>query len=212
VDDPALFPDRLRLPFDFDAALLARDLDVAVAEGWTKHFIRQNYDGEWDIVALRAPAGARHKVQQIYANPFAEDYADTEVLARCPYFRDTLRRFPCPLRSVRLMRLGPGSVIKEHVDELVGVEDGVVRLHIPIVTNDGVDFRLNGRRLTMKPGETWYVAVAGPHSVANRGATARVHLVIDAVLDAWLAEVMAGAEKAKVRSAGHEPHPSTSSG
>jgi Aspartyl/Asparaginyl beta-hydroxylase len=194
VDDLALFPDRLRLPFDFDPALLARDLESAVTAGWRRHFIRQNYAGEWDIIALRAPMGARHPVQQIYANPFVEDYVDTEVLARCPYFGDILRRFSCPLRSARLMRLGPGSVIKEHTDELVGIEDGTVRLHIPIVTNDAVDFRLNGARLTMKPGETWYVAVAGPHSVANRGATERVHLVIDAVLDAWLTDVMTAAE------------------
>jgi hypothetical protein len=195
MSDLALFPDRLRLPFNFDPALLARDLDSAVTGGWTKHFIRQNYDGAWDIIALRAPAGARHPSQLIYANPFIDDFTDTEMLARCPFFRDILRRFLCPLRSVRLMRLGPGSVIKEHTDELIGVEDGIVRLHIPILTNEDVDFRLNGTRLTMAAGETWYVAVAGPHSVANRGTTERVHFVIDATLNSWMVQLLEVAEQ-----------------
>jgi hypothetical protein len=195
--DVALFPDRLRLPFDFDPVSLARDLASAVAGGWTKHFIRQNYEGAWEIIALRASACARHPSQRIFANPFVDDFTDTEVLARCPYFRDILRRFSCPLRSVRLMRLGPGSVIKEHTDELIGVEDGIVRVHIPITTNDGVDFRLNGTRLTMAVGETWYVAVAGPHSVANRGTIERVHLVIDATLNSWMVELLETAERSQ---------------
>ena len=33
----------------------------------------------------------------------------------------------------------------------------------------------------MRPGETWHVDVRFPHAVENRGATARVHLVMDLV-------------------------------
>ena len=39
------------------------------------------------------------------------------------------------------MRLAPGSVIKEHRDHDLCFEDGMVRIHIPVVTNAGVDFR-----------------------------------------------------------------------
>lgn len=55
----------------------------------------------------------------------------------------------------------------------------MVRLHIPVVTNDGVDFRLNGVRCPMSAGSTWYLRLSDPHSVANRGSSDRVHLVID---------------------------------
>jgi hypothetical protein len=38
----------------------------------------------------------------------------------------------------------------------------------------------------MAPGETWYLRLADPHSVANRGPVKRVHLVIDLILNPWL--------------------------
>jgi hypothetical protein len=39
-------PDRLRLPFTFDAALMTRDLESLKAVGWIEHFVKQNYDGD----------------------------------------------------------------------------------------------------------------------------------------------------------------------
>lgn len=59
------FPDRLRLPLDFEPAPLAADLARLSASGWTAHFVTQNYDGDWSAIALRAPAGARHPVQAL---------------------------------------------------------------------------------------------------------------------------------------------------
>jgi hypothetical protein len=35
--------------------------------------------------------------------------------------------------------------------------------------------------------------LSDPHSVANRGADARVHLVIDAVVDPWIEALFASA-------------------
>jgi hypothetical protein len=86
------------------------------------------------------------------------------------------------------MRLTPGSIIREHRDHDLAAEWGAARIHVPITTNDDVDFRLNGRRVIMAPGEAWYLRLSDPHSVANRGASDRVHLVIDCVVDDWLAE------------------------
>jgi len=188
------FPDRLRLALAFDPARLSQDLAVAVARGWQRQADRQVYEGSWDAIALRAAADARHPVQMIFANPHAESFVDTDVLSACPYFMKVLAAFPCALRSVRLMRLAPGSVIKEHADDFLDVEDGVVRLHVVIVTNPDVDFRLNGTRLDMPAGSTWYLRVCDPHRVANRGSTERVHLVIDAMLDAGLVALLEAAE------------------
>jgi hypothetical protein len=85
------------------------------------------------------------------------------------------------------MRLTPGSVIKEHCDHDLAAETGNVRLHLPITTNPDVDFLLNGTRVIMQPGELWYLRLADPHAVNNRGITDRVHLVIDATMNDWLA-------------------------
>ena len=130
------FPDRLRLPFALDPALLVRDLEALSSERWTRHYVRANFDGDWSVFPLRAPEGASHPVQMISANPNAKEFVNTPFLDHCPYFRDILRMFCCPLRTARLMRLTPGSTIKEHSDPDLCFEDGVVRIHVPITTND----------------------------------------------------------------------------
>jgi hypothetical protein len=96
-------------------------------------------------------------------------------------------------RPVRLMRLARGSIIKEHRDHDLAFEHGTVRIHVPVTTNDGVDFRLNGVRCVMLAGSAWYLRLADPHSVADRGETDRVHLVIDATVNDWVADLLARA-------------------
>jgi hypothetical protein len=180
------FPDRLRLPLEFDPARLAAGMASFGRAEWIEHFVKQNYDGDWDVIALRGPANARHPVQMIYSDPACTDFADTPMLDACPAFREVLAAFACPLHAVRLMRLTPGSVIKEHRDHDLSFEQGMVRIHIPVVTNEGVDFRLNGARCVMPAGSAWYLRLSDPHSVANRGAADRVHLVLDAAVNPWV--------------------------
>jgi hypothetical protein len=84
------------------------------------------------------------------------------------------------------MRLAPGSVIKEHRDYTLSFEQGLVRMHIPVLTNEGVNFLLNGTRVAMPAGSCWYLRLSDPHFVANQGAIDRVHMVIDAVVNEWL--------------------------
>lgn len=183
------FPDRLRLHLDFDPLRLAADLAALSSVPWTAHFVQQNYEGEWSAIALRAPKGAQHPIQMIVSSPETSEYVDTPFLAAAPYFHSLLGEFECPLLSVRLMRLGVGSVIKEHSDHDLSFEQGTVRLHVPVVTKDEVDFRLNGARCEMPAGSTWYLRLSDPHSVANRGATDRVHMVIDAEVNGWLTDL-----------------------
>jgi len=161
---------------------------------WVRHFVTQNYEGDWTVLPLRAPASATHPVQMIYSNPGCDTYADTPLLAACPAIAAALKAFQCPLESVRLMRLGAGSIIKTHTDHDLDVEHGRARLHIPIETNPEVDFRLNGERVTLGEGECWYLRLSDPHSVANRGDRDRVHLVVDAIVSPWLHELLEHAD------------------
>jgi hypothetical protein len=180
------FPDRLLLPLDFDPGRLAADMANFAQGSWIEHFVKQNYDGDWSVIPLRGPAGATHPIRMIYSDPGCTDFEETPMLAGSPYFRQVLAAFACPLHAVRLMRLTPGSVIKEHHDNDLSFEQGMVRIHIPVVTNDDVDFRLNGLRCPMPAGSTWYLRLSDPHSVANRGTADRVHLVIDAAVNGWV--------------------------
>ena len=189
----ARFPDRLRLPFAFDPDLLARDLQTLSSQAWMRHAVKQNYDGDWSVIPLRGPAGATHPLRMVYPDPTCTTFADTPFLAACPFFRDVMRTFRCPLRSVRLMRLAPGSVIKEHADHELGFEDGMVRIHVPVATNDQVEFFLNGSRVVMEAGSAWYLRLSDPHRVVNNGPSDRVHLVIDGVVNDWIAQVFGAA-------------------
>jgi len=190
-----LLSDRICLPFFFDADALQRDLAAITSEDWTAHFVTQNYEGDWSAIALRAPIGETHPIRLIFSNPGAKGYVDTPVLGRTPYFREVLQRFACPLLSVRLMRLAPGSRIKAHRDpDLNGEEEGTIRLHIPVFTNDRVRFTLAGKDVAMGAGECWYLRLSEVHSAANDGVTDRVHIVIDATANDWLTAQLRAAE------------------
>lgn len=183
--------DRVRLPIAFDPESLMSDLCIAQEAGWFKHFIKQNYEGDWSVLPLRGPAGALHPVMKIYSDPAAKAFEDYAVLEQTHYFRQVLARFDCPLQCVRLMRLKPGSRIKPHRDFDLDFESGFARIHIPITTNPGVEFLLNGTHVAMAPGSAWYLRLSDSHSVINAGTTDRVHLVIDAIANAWLADRIA---------------------
>jgi hypothetical protein len=186
VAHPPRFPDRLRLPLSFDPDRLARDLAQLSSREWIRHYVPQNYDGDWSIVPLRSPAGETHPVRMINADPTARAFVDTPLLQGCGYFPQVLAAFQCPLRVVRLMRLTPGSRIKEHSDLDLSFEDGVVRIHVPVATNPDVEFYLNGARVVLEAGSAWYLRLSDPHRVFNGGSADRVHLVIDANVNGWV--------------------------
>jgi hypothetical protein len=179
-------PDRLRLPLHFDATPLAGDVEALQGTEWIRHFVPDNYEGDWSVIPLRGKAGATHPIMMIYSDPLCHDFADTPFLAACPHIRAVLARFECPLEAVRLMRLGAGSIIKEHTDFDLNFEMGTVRIHIPIVTSPEVVFMLNHSRVVLEAGSAWYLRLSDPHSVINPGPDARVHLVIDAIVNPWL--------------------------
>lgn len=196
----------LRLPLGFDPAALLRDLDRLNEADWFGHFNTTVYEGEWSGLPLRATATAEHPVQALHNTPGSELFADQSILAECPAIRAVMAELHCPLRSVRLLRLGAGAVIREHTDHALGFGFGEVRLHVPVTTNPAVDFRVEGRQLDMRPGELWYIDASRRHSVANRGRQARVHLVVDCVVNPWLQALLeAGVSPPPAASRAAEP-------
>lgn len=175
--------DRYRLGFTFDAARMADDLARLSGAGWIAHFNQGFYEGGWTGVVLR---GAPDRRGALVTDSDSGTYEDTPLLTASPYLKAVIDTFQAPKRSIRLLRLDPGGVIKEHRDYDLGHAEGEVRLHVPIVTNPQVEFHLRNRRVVMGPGECWYLDLGHPHRVVNRGDTARIHLVIDLGVNDWL--------------------------
>jgi hypothetical protein len=172
----------LRLPFAFDPDWLADDLARCLHSAWTKHVNERDYAGNWTGVALRSTTGSAGDILSVAG---LDEYQDTPLVAECPYFSAILDGLHCKKETVRLLRLAPGSLIREHRDRGASYGDGFLRLHIPITTNDRTRFVVDGEALPMRPGECWYADFSLVHSVRNDGATDRVHLIIDGLRNAW---------------------------
>lgn len=182
----------LRLPFRFDPGLLQADLDLVLNEAWEMHFNQGYYEGDWSGLPLRAHSGATNLLPG--AREAADAFADTPLLERCPAFQAVLACFECPLKSVRLLRLKAGSIIREHNDPDLGYAAGEVRIHVPVRTNPQLEFYVNHERIVLEEGECWYLALEKPHRVQNLGQTDRIHLVIDCLANEWLRGILQAAD------------------
>jgi hypothetical protein len=185
-------PSRVRLPLRFDASRLGADLQEIAPSEWVPHFNSAEHNGGWSGLALLAPNGDETR---LYPEDGAGSGRGTKVLERCAYLRETLDRFQCPILAARLLRLSPGGRIYEHRDYGLGFDSGRIRIHIPILTGAGVRFVLGGHRVTMAPGEVWYLDFEQPHQVDNDGQTDRVHLVLDCACNEWLRDRLVAGDK-----------------
>ena len=152
------------------------------ADQWIAHYKTTDYQGQWSVLPLRSVCG---HPSVIHASPNLNMYDDTPFLKQSPYFQHVLHHFNCPLASVRLMRLAAGATILEHTDDMGEKE---VRIHIPVQTHPDVEFWLNHQRVTMQVGDVWLGDFRLPHSVSNKSPIDRIHLVIDAQYNDWLAD------------------------
>ncbi|MFK8010116.1 MAG: aspartyl/asparaginyl beta-hydroxylase domain-containing protein [Saprospiraceae bacterium] len=178
--------DRIKLPFTFDVARMTAEIQALNLGNYIYY----------DSRPLRSPA---HLVDPtIPFPPPAEDFADgswtdwldTSILKKCPYLVEVVDFFRehTKVNLVRLLRLAPGAVVKEHTDPTLGlhIEKSVIRLTIPIITNEAVEFFLNGEIVPMQLGECWYLRLTDPHKINNHGTTERINLTIDMIPNEWV--------------------------
>mgnify|MGYP001485298928 FL=1 len=106
-----------------------------------------------------------------------------------PVFK-ILENLPCEFERVRFMKLESGKVIGKHSDKIdkdLGFDDGqIIRVHVPIRTNDDVVFSLFessrakvAHEYRLKTGHYYYTDVTKPHAVRNMSDVDRIHLVVD---------------------------------
>jgi hypothetical protein len=193
-------PAFARLPITFDVAPLLAEVATLEERRWVSHFNANYHDGGWQGAALRSPGG---DAGRLYPDAGGGAQRDTELMAACPQIAAQLRRIESPLRSVRILRLAAGSVIREHRDDDLLPEAGEARLHVALATNEDVEFYVDNARVILLPGECWYLDLSRPHRVQNRGRQDRIHLVIDCALDDWLAARIAAGDQPQRSARAH---------
>lgn len=185
------YSDRIKLPFNFNVKKMLEEFEALKLGGFEYY----------NVIPLRSPA---HLVDtSIPFPPPADDYADgswcdwlnTVELEKSPYLKSIVEKFQekTTVTLVRLLRLAPNSVVKEHRDVTLGleVEKSVIRLTVPILNKENIEFYLNDSLVDMKPGECWYMRLTDPHRVINNGTTERVNLTIDMIPNDWIKNIIA---------------------
>lgn len=79
---------------------------------------------------------------------------------------------------VMLARMAPGGNIKQHVDNGPAAR-WPHKIHIPIQTNEKVNFFIAPENYYFKEGQAVEVNNLGPHAVQNNGDTNRIHLIFE---------------------------------
>lgn len=86
--------------------------------------------------------------------------------------------FPaCDVIWAQLAELPPGGVIAPHSDRHILAQ--VHRLHVPLITHDGVEFIIDGGAFHLKPDTLYDLNNVVTHAVYNRSDVMRVHLLVD---------------------------------
>lgn len=177
----------------FDSVRLATELAAVTAHTWNVQRTH-TYGGQvgraaaidWRVLPLRSLGGDPERTDP--GGPGPQLFAPTHWLSQLPYLGEILDSVPAPLNAVRLMALGPGAVSDPHRDLKYRLDRGIVRLHIPVVTDPGAVLVLDGVEHCWQQGTFWYGDFSREHLVRNTSRTvARVHVVIDALLTGELA-------------------------
>lgn len=161
----------IRLPIRFDAEQLAQEVKALPVQAWRAH--PQGYAGNSALPLIAA-----------HGNPLLDrtkgPMRPTPWLASAPYLREVMASLQSPVGRSRLMRIQGNGEAHAHVDTNYYWMTRY-RVHIPIITDPGVQFIVGKRAVNMAAGECWVFDTWSTHNVINTMPTERIHLVIDTI-------------------------------
>lgn len=166
-----------------------KDYDIAAIKA-----VVEELQEEWFLDTTRQETFAVHKHTNSYIlNKVSIDWVTGTPLQQLdrkdntriwdltlPIIKDLEEMCEGVVGQALYIKLPAGKVIDPH-------EDGgdylyhACRHHIPIITNPGVGFYIDGETQHMKEGECWEINNNKTHAVFNKGDRDRVHLLIDIV-------------------------------
>lgn len=175
----------IRLPYLFDAEALAKEVEALPDSAWMPH--PSGMKGNSAVALISRNAGDN--------DAFDGAMAVTPHLEASPAIRHAMASFGEVLGRSRLMRLAPGCEVALHVDFNYHWVSRV-RMHVPLITNSGVQFHCGDQVVHMEPGTCWLFDSWRRHRVCNDGDADRVHLVVDTAGSAGFWQMVRAAESA----------------
>ena len=198
-------------------AQIKSELETYVAHspnsGWADHYSSYNIRKSWSAISLKGftddphfiikPAEMSKKWKEENVSLLNNQIRNTPAFASFPSVQTLVNLLGCETQRIRIMRVrasdGGLSRHADITDKEAGATGGkIARLHIPIQTNPECLFQawqLNGTQLCkhLETGSLWYLDTRKPHAVSNRnGSLDRIHLVIDAVVNTELQNLIYG--------------------
>lgn len=176
----------LRLPVPIDVSRLVTEYHALPEDIWgMSHW--DNHPSV-DVLLLRGGKGQG-------ADDFtAERVSNNPVLVDFPYISQLIGP-DGPFGGARygfIFRMRPNGVSRIHRDNNAAWER-TLRIHIPIITNDGAYLLAEGRSKHLPVGEVWTFNNQDKHSAIN-GNAMRVHMIIDVEPNPRLTTLMAQAD------------------
>jgi hypothetical protein len=122
--------------------------------------------------------------------PLIEEFVKTQNFTTFELALVIESKMNCKIKNLMFYAMLPGGDIPPHRDMVGNVGLGGLRLHIPIVTNSGVNFMVAGKKVVMNPSELWALDTSYMHSVSNFGHENRIHLVMDVIVNDWILSLL----------------------
>jgi len=145
---------------------------------------------EWDFWNLRQKTFGVHANTKTYPLRWAEQINENTYQIFLKNKKSIINQILLPEvskleklysgRCVNILfaKLLPHTIIHPHRD----VSDlllNIHRLHLPIITNENVDFYIHNKKYNLKEGTLYEINNALAHSVENNSSFDRVHLILD---------------------------------
>lgn len=153
MNDEAIQSAKLQLNFKDRLAAILQELESGQGKQWVSHVNTNDYSGGWNVLPLRSLEvhELAHPLLQSFAIESGDNWVNLPIIQELPTIKSVLDSLNCASKSARLMRLEPGAVIKPHCDSQLSIEHGEARLHVPLITNDKVEFLVKTLYWTCSP-------------------------------------------------------------
>jgi hypothetical protein len=122
--------------------------------------------------------------------PLIEDFHKTPNFKIFQLSSIIEEKMKCKIKNLMFYAMLPGGDIPPHRDMVGNVGLGGLRLHVPIITNEKVNFIVDGQKVIMSQGELWALDTSYTHSVSNFGNNNRIHLVMDVIVNDWVINLL----------------------